>query len=173
MSASTTLQPRAVGGLDAIEDHARRIPALDAADDLDVAALGPHGELFGRCGAEGVAGGHQHRVAFGFEPLAQLADRGGLADTVHPDEQPDVGLALVDRERTILVGDLGTHALLEQPEDGFAAVDLLLLRRLPHTVEQLHGGQDADVGPDQRLFEVFPRLVVERPESDEAAEEVR
>ena len=81
------------GPLHGVEDDGARVAALGTADDLGAGALGPHAQLVGGGGPEGVPGGQQDRSPGGRLPPGQLADGGRLAHAVDPDDQPDVGLA--------------------------------------------------------------------------------
>ena len=62
-------------------------------------------ELLGGGGAERVAGGHHDRAARRRPAaLADLADRGGLADAVDADEQPHVRRARLASKCSVAVG---------------------------------------------------------------------
>jgi hypothetical protein len=147
--------------LDGVEHDCPRVAALVAPHQLGAHPLGPQLELLGGRGPEGVAGGHDHRPALGHLLVADLADGGGLAHAVDPDEQPDVGLAGLDAQRA--VGD--RQALLEVGLEGVDQLlgrgDALGLDLGPQLVEEGGGGGDADVGPDQGLLQLLPGLLVD------------
>jgi hypothetical protein len=77
------------GALDGVEDDGARIAALSASDDLGAAPLGPHAQLVGCRSTEGVARRQEDTAARRRLGGGQLADRGGLAHAVYPDEEPD------------------------------------------------------------------------------------
>ena len=117
-------------------------------------------ELLGGGGPERVAGRQQHRAPGSRLPPGQLADGGRLADTVDPDDQPDVGRRPPCR-RSAARGPGGVEQLTdgapERLEQVVAAGDLLGVHLGPELVEQRGGRRDADVGPDERLLQRRPR----------------
>ena len=168
-----------VGRLDGIEHHRRRVGALGTADDRHIAALGPHGELFGGGRTERVAGG-EHDFRSGVDlAFCELADRGGFADTVDADEQPHRRAGLTARRC-----DIGRQGAVEarQPLDQLGLyerrefgriVDALLLDLGLHRLHDLGRGSDTDIGTDQRFFERLPGVTVDTAGEDateEAAE---
>ena len=91
-----------LGGLDRVIDYRSGIRAGVLGHHRDVVTLAPHLQLLHRGGAEGVAGGQHHVLAFRLEATGQLADGGGLADPVHAHHQDHIGfLAAVDVERLV------------------------------------------------------------------------
>ena len=100
VSTITTSWPRARPASIASNDDRAGVRARLAADDLAAGALGPQLELLGGRGAEGVAGGEQHRAAqLLLEVPGHLPDRGRLAAAVHARHE-DHGRLL--RERSIV-----------------------------------------------------------------------
>ena len=76
--------------LDAVEHDPGGIAAFLAGNDRRADAVAPDLELLDRRGAEGVAGGEQDAIILFLQPVAELADRGGLARAVDADHQDDV-----------------------------------------------------------------------------------
>ena len=137
-------------------------------------ALGPHAELLAGRGPEGVAGGHDHLVPAADLALAQLADGGGLAHAVDADEQPhrrrlrrrSAGIRSKPDSRAL-------SSVLQRVEQLLGVGEPLGLDPGPQRVEQLGGRLDADVGPDQRLLELVPGLVVDPAPGPDRAEVAR
>jgi hypothetical protein len=77
----TTSTPRALARLHRVEGDRGRV-ARRLRNHGDVVALAPDHQLLARGGAEGVAGGQQHRLFEALHVLGQLADGGGLAGAV-------------------------------------------------------------------------------------------
>ena len=157
---------------DPVEDHRRGIAAVGTAHELDIGSLRPRAQLLGGCCPERVTGGEQHRTP-GVDLLAsELADGGRLADAVHAHEQPDVGRARSERvvEMDLPVGALeaADHVGLQRVEQLGRVVDLLRLDPCLQPVEQRLGDAEADIGPQQRLFEFVPRLVGDRRSAQDA-----
>ena len=76
-----------LGGGQGVVYHGGGIRPLVLLDDVHPRPLGPDGELLRRRRPEGVPGAQQHLFALPLPPGGQLADGGGLAHPVHPDEQ--------------------------------------------------------------------------------------
>ena len=121
-------------------------------------ALGPHAELLGGRGPEGVARGHDDPAALGLLLAGDLADGGGLADAVDPDEQPHVGRARLVAQAAVAARQLVLELGLQPIQQHLGVGDRLGLGRGPQLVEDLAGGGHADVGPDERLLQLVPRL---------------
>ena len=91
--------------LDGIERQTRRVRPLGAGDHGTARAFPPDLKLFDGGGAEGVAGGQQHRFALGLELGRQLADRRRLARSVDATDQKHEGFcSAIDGKR---LGDGG------------------------------------------------------------------
>ena len=90
VSARTRSLPRAAARWTASKTTALGSPPSAPRTISVPDALGPPRELLAGRGPEGVAGGQQHRAAGRRLLAGELADGRGLADPVHPDEQPDV-----------------------------------------------------------------------------------
>ena len=146
---------------DRVEDDCAGIATLVAANEFGATALCPRAELLDGRGAERIAGSHQHRSTDGGLLGADLADRRGLADTVDADEQPHVGTTwyVLEVERAISARQTVDHLGLQRVEELRGFGDLLRLHLHTQTSEQIVGHSNADIGAQQRLFEVVPRLV--------------
>ena len=130
-------------------------------------------ELLGCGGPEGVAGGHHDRSTFvGLAP-ADLADRRRLADAVDADEQPHVGGAGVEAQGAVTRAEVGLHLLLQRLEELDGVGDAALGDGRSQPVEQLGGGGEPDIRPDQGLLEVVPRLLVDLPAGEDRPEVAR
>ena len=162
----TTSCPRACAARDRVERHRARVRPLLRADQLAAGALRPFGELLDGGGAEGVAGGQQHRLAqLLLEVPGELADGRGLAGAVHADHEDHGGLgADVDRVlalRARASASSSRSRRLEGPRPAASSPALDLLLEL---ADDLGGRRRAHVRVDQRLLEALPCLVVERLE---------
>ena len=130
-------------------------------DDRRADALAPDLQLLDRRGAEGVAGGEQHAIILLLEPVAELADGGGLARAVDADDQDDVrAREAPDVER---LGDRREDRLDLLGEDGAQAALVELLEaaggdRLADALRRF----GAEVGGDQRFLDVVEGRGVER-----------
>ena len=132
------------------------------AHDLAACALGPELELIGRRGAERVGRGEHDALAVGDLLRRELADRRRLPDTVDTDEHPDVDLARNGVERPVrsLLQDR-RHLVAQQAEERVRIGDVLDLGPVAHRAEQPLRGRHADIGEQQRFFELVPRVVVD------------
>ena len=161
--------PVAVAWLDAVEHDPGGVAAFLAGDHRRADALAPDLQLLDRGGAEGVAGGEQHAIILLLEPVAELADGGGLARAVDADHQDHVrAREAPDFER---LGDRREDLLDLLGEDGAKAALVELLEalrgdRLADPARRL----GAEVGGDQRLLDVVERRRVERRRGDQAGE---
>ena len=103
--------------------------------------LRPGRQLLGGRGTERVTGGQQNGTAVGDLLVGELADRGRLADTVHPDEHPHVrapGLTGDEGERTLRVLEAFGHLGLQGIEQLLRLRDLL--RRDPAAARRAAAG---------------------------------
>ena len=162
-------------GTDGLEGDAGGVAGLRAADHGDADALAPGGELLGRGGAEGVRRPQHDGAALGDEHARQLADRRGLAGAVDADDQHDAGPTGHGSgvQRAVHVGADQRQQLLAQHVAG-DGVRALHAQPGPEVVDQLGGGGDADVGGEQGVLEVLPRLLVQpvpREQREQAAPE--
>ena len=84
-----------------------------------------------------------------------------LPTPLTPDEQPDVGHAGLDAQGAVGDGEALLEVVLQGVDQQLGGLDVLGLDLGPELVEQGGGGGDADVGPDQGLLQLLPRLVVD------------
>ena len=152
--------PRALRGLDGVENHRGGIAAF-LGDDRHVVALAPDLQLFARRGAEGVAGGQQHRLALRLEMLGQLADGGGLAGAVDAGQHDDEGLVRGDVERLLQRRQQSSRPSLQRLLELGGFGQLVALDAASQVVEQGLGRIDADIGGDQDGFQFFVQLVID------------
>ena len=122
-------------------------------------AVRPLAELFRSRRAERVRR-RDHRLSAGLRVLVcDLADRGGLADAVDPDDQ-DRRRSLVRRKRRI-----DAHGVCDQlRKRGLclrALGHLLRLHAVSERVQKTLGRFHAHVGKDHRLFEFLIEIVVD------------
>ena len=128
-------------------------------------------ELLGGRGAERVGRGEHDAPALVDLALRELGDARGLPDAVHADEHPDARLrrrrgAARGRRRPSSV----TSSSRSSASTSLGVAGLLGLGPLADVLEDLRGRRHADVGEDQRLFEVVPRLVVDLAPPGDAGE---
>ena len=147
--------------LDGVEHDGARVAALVAPHELDVGPLGPRGELLGGGGAERVAGRQQHRAPVATCWLATLPIVVVLPTPLTPTNSHTFGRRR--RRRSAARGRRrSSRAFISARSASSSAsgsVDLLGLDLGAQAVEQLGGDVDADVGAQQRLLEVVPRVV--------------
>ena len=105
-------------------------------------------------------GGEHDALARVDLPLGQLADGGGLAHAVDPDEEPHRGAVLGHRQAAV-ARQAGLDVGLQGIDQGVGALDRARGDLLPQAVEQGRGRADADVGGEQRLLELVPDGAVE------------
>ena len=87
--------------------------------------------------------------------VRQLADGGGLADSVDADDENDLG-RIGDDLRAALVGATqdGKQFLLEHALEFAGVADLLALHLFAHRGQHFAGGDGAEVGGDERGFQI-------------------
>ena len=129
-------------------------------DHGDVVAFAPDRQLLARGGAEGIAGGQQHRLLMRLQMLGQFADGGGFAGAVDARDHHDQRLMLAQHQRLL--------QRLEQIDQQIAQ-GVLDLGRIEQLVgfdfflerfQQKLGGFDAGIGGEQCGFEFFIQIVV-------------
>ena len=180
VSTSTSSTPRDRRGLHRVEHDRARVGTLLTADELHAEAVGPEPELLGRGGAERVGGRQQHTMALGLLAAGELGDGRRLADAVDTDEQPHVrshparaGAPAVPRR----CRRAARRSRREQLGQLAASSRARRLPRAPDAFEEPLRRRHADVGEEQRLLELVPRLVVDRAAArnspDEPAERGR
>ena len=149
------------GGLERVEHHGAGIGAGVLADHLGVGALAPDFELLDGGGAEGVGGAEQNGVAFGLEMRGQFADGGGFARAVDADHHDDGG-RLVDVGERAVVGLQDFEQIFADEAAQLAGIaDQFAVDALADAVENFVGGGDADIGADERVFELFEQIGVD------------
>ena len=123
----------------------------------EAAAVGPDDELLGGGGAECVARNQQHALSRFVQPRCELTDRRRLAAAVDADDQHHgrrgLQIQLRPRQR-------------EKPLDVFAEARHNLIARLPlflfcdglEPSDDLRGRRNAEIGDDEHLFELVPKL---------------
>jgi hypothetical protein len=156
------------GGVHRVEDDGGRVARL-LGDHRDAVALAPDGQLLAGGGAEGVAGGEQHRFALRLEVLGQLADGGGLARAVHAGDHDDEGLVGGDLERLLQRPEQLEQDLAQRPLQLFAGLQLVTLDGGLQFVEEVLRRLDADVGHQQGGLQLLQHFVVDAP-AEQAAE---
>ena len=129
-------------------------------DHRDAVALAPDRELLARRGAEGVAGGEQHRLALLLQPLGELADRRRLAGAVdagqHDHERPRRG-----RPRAASRAARAGRAAPPCSSGLGSASSPARFQRAWRSSSRCCGRVHADVGGEERRLELLERLVVE------------
>ena len=111
----------------------------------------PDLELLGGRGAERVGRHQQHRPSFGFPGARHLADGGGLADTVDPDDEDDPRpLEETARRRHI---ELPSQLLPEDLPHRRSAAAGDLAAPGPQHLHRLTDGGQAEVRGEEGLFE--------------------
>jgi hypothetical protein len=156
--------------LDGLEGDGCRVLALALwAHDARTRAFGPRRELLDGRGAEGVGGTDDHAAVVCAQEPGELADGGRLADAVDAHDEHD-GRALGELQRRVVLREPFLDGLPEHPlhvagVGGLVAVDLRL-----DGVDDLFGEGGAEVGTDERGFEVVPRVLIDRLRPEDPAE---
>ena len=101
------------------------------------------------------------RAAVALQELRELADRGGLADAVHPDDEHDRG-PLGEPQRRVELREVLLERLLEHPLQVARIRRAVALDLLAQLVDDPLGDVGTEVGRQQRGLEVFPRRLVDR-----------
>mmetsp|Transcript_6740 Transcript_6740/g.28261 ORF Transcript_6740/g.28261 Transcript_6740/m.28261 type:complete len:305 (+) Transcript_6740:432-1346(+) len=147
-------------GIDRVEGHRRRIPAL-LADDLDLGTVGPDAELLAGRGTEGVGSGQQHALVGPGQMAGQFADAGGLAGTVHANDHHHGGHVSAHLqaffERRQHIGQ-GVH---QQAAHRLRILGLGRLHAALEVVKQKLGRLHAGIGQQERFFELFVQPLID------------
>ncbi|MET3144314.1 UNVERIFIED_ORG: hypothetical protein ABIB63_000112 [Xanthomonas axonopodis] len=151
-----------LGGLQRVERHRSGIGVLSLRDHGHAIAIAPGLQLRHRGSTEGVAGCQHQAAAVVLEALGELADGGGLADAVDANGKHHERFErAVDHQR---LGD----RLQQRDEVGAQGLEQRLgidefarFHPLAQAVDQRGSGADADVGGDQRSFDLVEQVVVE------------
>ena len=123
--------------LQRIENHAGRIGILALRYHRDLVAFAPGLELLDGGGAEGVAGGEDHLVAFVAIAAGELADGGGLADAVDADGKDDERLAASDNQRCFDRLEQADQRLPQRGQQGGGIGELALVHALAQILDQV------------------------------------
>ena len=152
---------------------AGRIAALRVLDDLAAEPFAPDGELGDGGGAEGVAGGDHHFLAFVLAIFGELGDGGRLAGAVDAGDHDDGGPARGE----LIPGRRGQQRLeLVLDERVHLAGDFLVLVGLLDAADDFLRREGADVRQIERLFQIVEEFLIDLALAGEklrdAAEEV-
>ena len=140
-----------------------------AAHDLAAGALGPQLELVGCRGTERVGRGEDDALPVGDLLGGELADGGGLADAVDADEHPHVDLAGDCVEHSIgILSEDARHLVTQQAEQRVGVGHVFDLGSVAHRTQQPLRRRHADIGEEQRFFELVPGVVVDLVPADRA-----
>ena len=141
-------------------------------DDLNGVALTPHLQLFNRRGAEGIAGGEQHRLALTLQALGQFANGSGLAGAVDADHQDHIRLARrVDRQRLAHRLKDRPHVLAQGAHQRLTVAELLARDALAQTADNTLGRLDPDIGHQQLGLQLLEQIIIDAtPGLDQVAQ---
>ncbi len=151
-----------LGRLQRIEHHRRRIGVLALRHHGDAVALAPGFQLFHGSGAEGIAGGQHHLLAFVQIAPRELSYRRGLADAVDADGE--------DHERFGAAVDVERFAHGNQQRDQFPAQrvqqrprigELARLHPASQVVHDRRGRRHAHIRRDERGFDLVEEVLIE------------
>jgi hypothetical protein len=140
-----------VSPADGIVNNGSGIRSFGTANNVGSGPLGPHRELVGRGGSEGVTGGEDDRASAGHLGRRHLADRRRLTDPIHPHEEPDGDAAIVGRgvERTVT-------GLEEGNQLGAQGRHQAVGRSIgPEVFENLLGSRNTHVTSQEYFFDEF------------------
>ena len=147
---------------DRIESETGGVGPGLARHEHSAGAVGPDFELLDGRGAERVAGGKHHAAALIAQSRRKLADRCRLARTVDASDQDDERpFRRIDGKRLGDVGErfldlAGNHFL------DFLGADRGVEAAVSEFVGDAAGGLGAQIGPDQFVFDLHDRRLVER-----------
>jgi len=157
-------------GGDRIEHDGGGIATL-LRDDRDAVALAPDFELFTRGSAKSVACSQQHRIALYLEVLGKLAYGSRLAGAVDPGNHHHEGPFTADDQRLFeREQQLGEHGLEQCASVG---IDLGAFGAGDELGKQMRRRGNADIGFEQRGFELFEGFVRKRPAPEHGAKRAR
>ena len=128
------------------------------ANHRDPGAVGPDLQLLRRRRPEGVPRREKHPLALRGIEVGQLADRGGLAHPVDPDDQNHRRLAL--RVKRPLGREGLDQQLLERTQRLGAGAQLLSLDPLAQLFDQLFSGGKTGIGQHQLLEQLLVGVLV-------------
>ena len=113
-------------------------------------------------GTEGVGRAEQDVLSLRTEDLGQLADRGGLASAVDADYENHFRRAinLTDRTRVGCVENC-EQFFFQKALEFLDVFDLLVVGLLAQFAEDFLRGRVAEVGSDERGFEIIERVAVD------------
>ena len=150
----------AFGLFDGVIGQAGGIGADLALDHRHAGALAPDRDLFDGSGAEGVARSQDGPTALARQLDGNLAQRGGLAGSVHAHEDQHLRRGGGEVERFLQgLQDLGDDVC-----EGFThfLVGDFLVKPVPgQALGDLHGGLGTQISGDQGVFQLFQRGGVE------------
>ena len=146
-----------------VENHRRRVASgLSAMGNYrHVVALAPGHQLFACRSPEGVASGQQHALALCLEVLGQLADGGGLADTVDPADHHGQRFGAIEVHGLLQRRKQLRNQVRERAFEGFAILDALAIGAAAQVGDQRGGGVDTAIGRDQRVFKLFEQRLID------------
>ena len=141
--------------LQRVVEHGCRIAAGFGSDDFRPRTLSPDFQLLDGGGAEGIGCAQQHRLTLRTKNLRQFANRRRFARSVDTDHEDDLGCAVdfLDRAR---IGSIqnGEQLLFQQAFEFVCVLDLLAVGFVPKFVQHFAGGGVAQIGADERGFQV-------------------
>ena len=159
------------GRLHRVEGDCSRIRAGLLRDQVRAGALSPDGQLFDRRSAEGVARRQHHLAAFAAESAREFADAGGLARTVHADDEDHVGLrGGVDRQRPRTGGEQLRDRFAQRIDQRIDVTELLACDSPAQLIEQQLRGLDSDVRAEQACLEFIEDFRIDLPTAEQVAE---
>jgi len=152
-----------------IEGEAGRIGAGGARDHRGAAAGAPDLELVDRRRAERVAGGQQHGAPLRAGLRGKLADGGGLAGTVHPDNQHDERFGFLGCQRLRHGSENLLHFARQHLLD-LVGRDRLVVAAFPDRGCNPRRAVDPKIGTDQGFLDLVEHGLVEPALDDEIAD---
>ena len=113
-------------------------------------------------GAKRIGGAEQHAAAFAFQMRGQFADGGGLPRPVDADQHDDGGRIFHIGQRAI-VGLQNFEQIFADQAAQFAGIaDQFAVHAFADALQNFVRGADADIGADERVFEFFEKIGVDR-----------
>jgi len=147
------------GALDRVKDDGGGVGTLTGLHQRHTGAVGPQFQLFAGSGAEGIARGQHHTLAFLLIQVGQLGDGGGLAHAVDANDQ-NHGRFTVQLHR-VAGGQFLADDLAQFVQCLLAVLEVLFLHGIPQLVHQAHSAHGADIGQNQLFFQCVIQVVVD------------
>src|SRR5580658_9032036 len=152
------------GGGERVENHRGRVGARFLFDHFDAGATRPDFELFDGGGTEGVGGAEDYCCSFFLQAVGEFADGSSFARAVDADYEEDA--RFVGRSAVCAGLSLGRRGenfqdlIFQFAFQGTGFFEFVFVHLLAQGGEDFFGGAHAEVGAEQRGFQLLQQLGV-------------